>query len=231
MKKAQVFPVEFVMRGYLTGSTETSILTQYNNGCRNYCGNPLPDGLKKSQKLPENLLTPTTKGERDLPIDLEGIVNEGLMNQEDLNVCASAAKELFEFGQREALKRGLILVDTKYEFGKLEDGTIVLIDEVHTPDSSRYWVASTFEERFEAGEAPENIDKEFLRLWFRDNCDPYKDDVLPEAPAELVAELSRRYILLYETITGQKIELADDFEAGPDSTMAKQIRAAIEALK
>mmetsp|Transcript_26380 Transcript_26380/g.66300 ORF Transcript_26380/g.66300 Transcript_26380/m.66300 type:complete len:376 (+) Transcript_26380:598-1725(+) len=209
MKKAQVFQVEFVMRGYLTGSTETSIQTQYFNGVRNYCGNPLPEGLQKSQKLPENLLTPTTKGVRDIPIDLRGIVDEGLMCKADLEYCAKAAKELFAFGQQEAAKRGLILVDTKYEFGKLSDGTIVLIDEIHTPDSSRFWVGSTYEERFNAGQSPESIDKEFLRLWFRDHCDPYKDEVLPEAPVELVSELSRRYILLYETITGTKIRLAD----------------------
>eukprot|EP00192_Tetraselmis_astigmatica_P011841 CAMPEP_0117659466 /NCGR_PEP_ID=MMETSP0804-20121206/6450_1 /TAXON_ID=1074897 /ORGANISM="Tetraselmis astigmatica, Strain CCMP880" /LENGTH=401 /DNA_ID=CAMNT_0005466131 /DNA_START=51 /DNA_END=1256 /DNA_ORIENTATION=+ len=230
MRKAEVFPVEFVMRGYLTGSTETSILTLYKNGCRNYCGNPLPDGLVPSQKLPKNLLTPTTKGERDIPIDLPGIVREGLMSQADLDVCAKAANELFAFGQAEAAKRGLILVDTKYEFGKLADGTIVLIDEVHTPDSSRYWVASTYEERMAAGLGPENIDKEFLRLWFRDHCDPYKDEILPEAPTELVAELSRRYILLYETITGEKMQFADDFSAGPGSEMAQNIRAAIASL-
>lgn len=214
------------MRGYLTGSTETSIQTQYFNGVRNYCGNQLPEGLQKSQKLPENLLTPTTKGVRDIPIDARGIIDEGLMCKADFEYCARAAKELFAFGQQEAGKRGLILVDTKYEFGKLNDGTIVLIDEIHTPDSSRYWVKSTYDQRFAAGQSPENIDKEFLRLWFRDHCDPYKDEVLPEAPVELVSELSRRYILLYETITGQKIRLADGsidayaMEQGIKSVMA-----------
>lgn len=101
---------------------------------------------------------------------------------------------------------------------------------MHTPDSSRYWVAGTYEERFASGQAPENIDKEFLRLWFRDNCDPYNDAVLPEAPAELVAELSRRYIMLYETITGQKMQFSDDFSAGPNSQMAADIRAAVASL-
>ena len=111
--------------------------------------------------------------------------------------------ELFAFGQREAAKRGLLLVDTKYEFGLDAEGSVKLIDEVHTPDSSRYWLADSLEERRAAGLEPENVDKEFLRLWFADHCDPYGDEVLPDAPEELVEELSRRYVALYETITGQ----------------------------
>lgn len=185
MRKLEVIPVEFIMRGYLTGSTETSIWTHYNNGSRNYCGNPLAEGMVKNQPLPENIITPTTKGVRDIPIDAEGIVAEGLMSQAEWEGVSQASKQLFAFGQAEAAKRGLILVDTKYEFGRDGLGNFYLIDEVHTPDSSRYWVKDSFDERFAAGMEPENIDKEFLRLWFRDNCDPYKDETLPGAPPDL----------------------------------------------
>ncbi len=202
-KKCDVFPIEFVVRGYITGSTSTSLWTVYNNGDREYCGNVLPEGLKKNQKLAENMLTPTTKEEHhDRPIAPPEIVSEGWMTQEDWDYCSRKALELFAFGQKKAAENGMILVDTKYEMGRDADGNIVLIDEIHTPDSSRYWIAETYDERMAAGQEPQNIDKEFLRLWFVDNCDPYNDEVLPEAPEELVVELSSRYIYLYETITG-----------------------------
>ena len=202
-KKCKVFPIEFVVRGYITGSTSTSLWTVYNNGSRDYCGNALEEGLVKNQKLDANMLTPTTKEvDHDRPISPEDIVKEGWMNQEDWDYCSGKALELFSFGQEKAAANGMILVDTKYEMGRDSDGNIVLIDEIHTPDSSRYWIAETYDERMNAGEEPQNIDKEFLRLWFMDNCDPYNDEVLPEAPNELVTELSSRYIYLYETITG-----------------------------
>ena len=202
-KKCKVFPIEFVVRGYITGSTSTSLWTVYNNGSRDYCGNALEEGLVKNQKLEANMLTPTTKEvDHDRPISPEDIVKEGWMNQEDWDYCSGKALELFSFGQEKAAANGMILVDTKYEMGRDNDGNIVLIDEIHTPDSSRYWIAETYDERMNAGEEPQNIDKEFLRLWFMDNCDPYNDEVLPDAPNELVTELSSRYIYLYETITG-----------------------------
>jgi phosphoribosylaminoimidazole-succinocarboxamide synthase len=202
-KKCEVFPIEFVVRGFITGSTSTSLWTVYNNGDREYCGNHLPEGLKKNQKLIENMMTPTTKEEdHDRPIAPNEIVSEGWMSQSDWDYCSKKAMELFEFGQKTALKNGLILVDTKYEMGKDVDGNILLIDEIHTPDSSRYWLAETYQDRIKNGNEPQNIDKEFLRLWFVDNCDPYNDKVLPDAPEELVVELSKRYIYLYETITG-----------------------------
>ena len=202
-KKCKVFPIEFVVRGYITGSTSTSLWTVYNNGSRDYCGNALEEGLVKNQKLDANMLTPTTKEvDHDRPISPEDIVKEGWMNQEDWGYCSGKALELFSFGQEKAAANGMILVDTKYEMGRDSDGNIVLIDEIHTPDSSRYWIADTYDERMNAGKEPQNIDKEFLRLWFMDNCDPYNDEVLPEAPNELVTELSSRYIYLYETITG-----------------------------
>jgi len=206
-KRCEVFPVEFVMRGYITGSTSTSLWTVYKNGDRNYCGNALPEGLVKNQKLEKNLITPTTKDAvHDRPISPEEIVSEGWMSREDWDYASLKAEELFEYGQKIAQKHGLILVDTKYEMGKDQDGVITLIDEIHTPDSSRYWIDDSYAERFAAGEEPQNIDKEFLRLWFKDHCDPYNDAVLPPAPDELVVELSRRYIQLYEMITGESFQ-------------------------
>lgn len=209
-KRCEVFPVEFVMRGYITGSTSTSLWTVYQNGDRNYCGNDLPDGLVKNQKLEQNLITPTTKDDvHDRPISPGEIVSEGRMTQEDWDYASQKAFELFAFGQETARKHGLILADTKYEMGKDENGVITLIDEIHTPDSSRYWIADSYEARISTGEEPQNIDKEFLRLWFKDHCDPYNDEVLPPAPDELVVELSRRYIQLYEMITGETFRFPD----------------------
>ncbi len=202
-KKCVVFPIEFVVRGYITGSTSTALWTVYNNGDREYCGNTLPEGLVKNQKLEANMLTPTTKEEHhDRPIAPDEIVSEGWMTKKDWDYCSYKAQELFSFGQKKAAENGMILVDTKYEMGRDADGTIRLIDEIHTPDSSRYWIAETYDERMAVGQNPQNVDKEFLRLWFVDNCDPYNDETLPDAPKELVTELSSRYIYLYETITG-----------------------------
>ncbi|CAN6466196.1 unnamed protein product [Victoria cruziana] len=207
-KKCSVFPVEFVVRGYVTGSTDTSLWSVYNKGIRNYCGNPLPDGLVKNQQLAKNILTPTTKAkDHDVPVTPDEIISRGLMTQDEFDEARAKALALFEYGQHVALSHGLLLVDTKYEFGKGSDGSIVLIDEVHTPDSSRYWIAQSYKERLEKGQEPENIDKEFLRLWFKGHCNPYEDEILPDAPLELVCELAWRYIFLYEKITNKKFEL------------------------
>lgn len=212
-KKCKVFPIEFVVRGYVTGSTSTSLWTQYNSGVRNYCGNPLPEGLKKNEKLAKPIVTPTTKEEKnDRPITPEEIVKEGWMTQDDWNFCYIKALELFQFGVEKAQKHGLILVDTKYEMGKDENGNIVLVDEIHTPDSSRYWLAHSYEKRFAQNLEPENIDKEFLRLWFKDHCDPYHDKELPKAPDDLIVTLSERYIQLYEMITGNKFHFPEKSE-------------------
>lgn len=194
----------------MTGSTSTSIWKNYQNGVRNYCGHELPEGMKKNQKLWKNILTPTTKEEEhDRPISVKEIVDEKWMTQEDLDVCAKAALEVFARGQKIAAEHGLILVDTKYEFGRdLETGEILLIDEVHTPDSSRYWLANSYADRIAAGMEPENIDKEFLRLWFREHCDPYKDKEIPDAPRDLVLELSRRYVTLFEMITWEQFNFS-----------------------
>jgi len=209
-KKCSVFPIEFVVRGYITGTTSTSLWTQYQNGVRNYCGNPLPTGLRKNQRLEKPLMTPTTKEvEHDRPISPEDIIREGWMTEEDWHAASTAAMQLFEYGVKIAKQHGLILVDTKYEMGKDAEGNIVLIDEIHTPDSSRYWLANGYEERFNNHQEPENIDKEFLRLWFKDHCDPYKDEILPSAPEELIITLSSRYIQLYEMITGNTFKFPE----------------------
>ena len=204
-EKCEVFPIEFVVRGYITGSTSTSLWTVYKNGSRNYCGINLPEGLVKNQRLTAAMLTPTTKEkEHDRPISPEEIISEGWMSKNDWKAASEIALKLFAFGQKKALENGLILVDTKYELGRDSNGNIVLVDEIHTPDSSRYWIADTYKNRFKSGKEPQNIDKEFLRLWFIDNCDPYNDKILPPAPEELIIELSQRYIFLYETITGNR---------------------------
>jgi phosphoribosylaminoimidazole-succinocarboxamide synthase len=201
-RKCAVLPIEFVVRGYMTGSTDTSIWTQYQKGVRSYCGNALPEGMKKNEPLPENIVTPTTKEkEHDRPITAAEIVVEGWLTASQWEVASAKALELFAFGQTMAAARGLILVDTKYEFGLAPDGEILLIDEIHTPDSSRYWLAHSYSERLAAGLEPDMIDKEFFRLWFRDRCDPYKDAVLPVPPDDLIAELAARYIQLFEKIT------------------------------
>ena len=206
-KKYKVIPIEIVPRAVITGSTNTSLWTLYKNGQRDFGNFTLPDGMKKNQKLDRVVLTPTTKSdEHDRPITPKEIVSEKIVTQELWNEIADKSIKLFKRGQEIALERGLILVDTKYEFGLDENGGLVLIDEIHTPDSSRYWKARNYQEKIDQGLEPEYFDKEFLRLWFKDHCDPYKDEVLPKAPPELVAELSRRYIEIYEIITGQKFE-------------------------
>lgn len=205
-KKMKVFPVEFVVRGYITGVTETSAWTAYSKGERLFCGNVLPEGLKKNQKFERPILTPTTKSEEhDEKISAKEIVSRGLMSQEQWDFVSEKALKLFERGAEIAAKNGLILVDTKYEFGYDDDG-IYLIDEIHTPDSSRFWIKQSYEKRFAGGEEPENIDKEFLRLWFKKNSDPYNDEKLPEAPEELIIELSKRYMQLFEMITGDEFK-------------------------
>ena len=201
------FAVEVVCRAYLTGSTSTSLWTHYAAGGRNYCGNVLAEGMRKHQKLECAILTPTTKeDEHDRPISSAEIVSEGLMTQQQWEYVAEKALALFAFGQQLAAQHDLLLVDTKYEFGVDGAGIIRIIDEMHTPDSSRYWIASSYQQRFDAQQEPDMIDKEFLRLWYTQHSDPYADAVLPAAPVQLVVELSRRYILLYEMITGGRFE-------------------------
>jgi len=225
-RRCDVFPIEFVVRGYITGTTSTSLWTVYRDGARSYCGNELPEGLRKNERLAAPIITPTTKEEaHDRPIAPDEIVAEGWMAAADWERCRDAALALFAFGQAKAAEHGLILVDTKYEMGRDAEGRITLVDEIHTPDSSRYWLADSYARRLAAGEEPENVDKEFLRLWFTEHCNPYEDAELPRAPDDLVVELSRRYVYLYERITGRAFE----FPAS-GVPVAERIRKNLEGL-
>uniref|UniRef100_A0A6C0CKA9 phosphoribosylaminoimidazolesuccinocarboxamide synthase n=1 Tax=viral metagenome TaxID=1070528 RepID=A0A6C0CKA9_9ZZZZ len=204
-KKCKPFMIEFVVRDYITGSTETSLWTHYSKGAREYCGVSFPNGLKKNQKLPNGpVLTPTTKGVRDVPISPEDIVKERYMTQEELDYCSHKALEVFEFGKKTAAEKGLILVDTKYEFGRcFETGQILLIDELHTCDSSRYWKADTYQQRFDTGEAPQNLDKDAVRRWVKENVeDPYSVEVMPEPPEGVVQNVRSTYLEFWKTLTG-----------------------------
>lgn len=210
VKKCHVFPVEFVVRGYLSGHTKTSLWTHYQNGAREYCGHRFEEGLRKNQALPHPIVTPTTKSEQgDRPISANAIIAEGLMGAEHWHMAEKAALQLFDFGTGIARERGLILVDTKYEFGLDEHGTLCLVDEMHTPDSSRFWRAHSYERRLAQAQEPEHIDKEFLRLWFLEHCDPYRSEPLPEAPETLRIQLAKRYIELYETLSGNTFLYGD----------------------
>ena len=203
-----MLPVEMVVRDYITGSTETSIWPMYERGERVLYGIRFRDGLVKNQKLPETILTPTTKaeqGDHDAPITPEGIVARGLLSQAQWDELARLSLAIFVRGREIAAKNGLILVDTKYEFGLDKEGRITLADEVHTPDSSRYWYAGSYADRLAEGREPESLDKEFLRLWIAERCDPYKDPI-PEVPPETLIEFSEKYIALYELVTGQPFE-------------------------
>ena len=210
-ERLDMLPVEMVVRDYMTGSTETSIWPMYQRGERLLYGHPFPEGLVKNQKLPETILTPTTKaaqGEHDAPITALEIVEQGLLTQSQWDELARLSLAVFARGREIAAENGLILVDTKYEFGVDENGRITLADEIHTPDSSRYWKADTYNERMNAGQEPESLDKEFLRLWIADKCDPYNDPI-PEIPADTLMEFSGKYVRLYETVTGLEFKKAD----------------------
>ncbi len=209
-RKCTTLPIEAVVRGYLTGVTDTAAWTRYAAGERIFGGAVLADGMRKNQKLPHPLFDPTTKeAAHDRTLTPEQMIAEGFVSREMFDRIKVAALALFARGQDVAARNGLILVDTKYEFGIDADGTLVLIDEIHTPDSSRYWQLDSYAERFAEGQEPQYFDKEFLRLWFRDHCDPYRDATLPPAPPDLVQELSRRYIAMYEQITGMKFRYGE----------------------
>jgi len=210
-KKCKTVPVEAVVRGYITGVTDTSLWTAYSKGKRDFGNFKLQDGMKKNQKLLRPVFTPSTKQDtHDRSLSPQEMVGEGIISRQLIDSVEKAALALYKRGAEIAEGRGLILVDTKYEFGLDEKGTLTLIDEIHTPDSSRYWQADSYDERMMKGEEPEYFDKEFLRLWFKANSDPYKDAVLPEAPLELVEELSRRYIRMYEQITGETFKPGEE---------------------
>ncbi len=204
-RRVEILPVEVVVRGYLAGTTSTSILTQYRAGAREMYGHRLPDGMRDNQQLPAALITPTSKafdGAHDEPLTQDEILAQGLLTRAEWDEVSAHALALFARGQKMAAERGLILVDTKYEFGRDETGRILLADEIHTPDSSRYWLADGYQQAFENGARPPSFDKDVIRAWVVARCDPYKDPV-PEIPAEMIARTAQVYVEAYETITGQ----------------------------
>lgn len=208
VKDLEMLPIEMVVRDYMTGSTETSIWPMYQRGERILYGHTFPDGLVKSQKLPHTIITPTTKaeqGDHDAPITEDEILRTQLLTTEQWNELSEKSLALFSRGRDLAAKNGLILVDTKYEFGLDENGTIVVADEIHTPDSSRFWISESYQERIDSGKDPESLDKEFLRLWIAAQCDPYNDPI-PKIPTETLLQFSEKYIKLYELVTGKSFE-------------------------
>ncbi|WP_051247889.1 phosphoribosylaminoimidazolesuccinocarboxamide synthase [Inquilinus limosus] len=210
-RRLDILPVEIVVRDYLAGTTGTSILTLYKAGQRQMYGVRLPDGLRDNQKLPQPIITPTSKafaGGHDEPLTPEEIVSQGLLTAAQWQQLSDTAFALFARGQEIARRHGLILVDTKYEFGTDAEGRIVLADEIHTPDSSRYWLAGSYEDRFARGERPESFDKDFVRSWVAARCDPYKDPI-PEIPAEVIRDTAQVYVRACETITGRRFEMPD----------------------
>jgi len=204
-KRLDMLPVEVVVRDYLTGSTSTSIWPMYAAGERRVYGIDLPDGLGKNAKLPATIITPTTKadaGGHDRPIAASDVAALGLTTADEWSQVTDAALKVFARGRDMARERGLILVDTKFEFGRDEQGRIVLADEILTPDSSRYWVADSYQARLAAGADPETLDKDFLRRWISARCNPYAEPI-PPIPPETLAAFGARYIRLYETMTGE----------------------------
>jgi phosphoribosylaminoimidazole-succinocarboxamide synthase len=210
-RRLAIMPVEIVVRDYLTGSTGTSIWPMYKAGRREIYGVRFPDGLRENQKLPCTIITPTTKardGGHDEPLTPDEIVGRGLLTAEQWQTTAELALALFARGRAVAAARGLIFVDTKYEFGFDPAGQIILADEVHTPDSSRYWLRDSYEERFAAGRPPESLDKDFVRRWVTERCDPYRDPI-PEIPREIILAAAQLYIDVFETITGRSFVAPD----------------------
>jgi phosphoribosylaminoimidazole-succinocarboxamide synthase len=204
-RRLEMLPVEMVVRGYLAGTTSTSVLTLYQAGQREMYGVRLPDGMRPNQALPAPILTPTSKaahGDHDAPLSPAQILEQGLLTADQWDELSAIALALYARGRELAATRGLILADTKYEFGLDTGGRIVLADEIHTPDSSRFWRSATYEDRFVKGERPDSFDKDFVRSWVAARCDPYKDPI-PEIPREIILATSDVYIEAFETITGQ----------------------------
>jgi phosphoribosylaminoimidazole-succinocarboxamide synthase len=202
--RLDILPVEIVVRGYLAGSTGTSLLTLYKKGERSMYGLQLPEGLRDNQVLSAPVITPTSKafdGGHDEPLTPRDIIAQDLLTEAQWEQVSHYALSLFRRGQEMAAEKGLILVDTKYEFGVDAEGTIILADEIHTPDSSRYWMADSYQTSFERGERPTSFDKDFVRAWVSERCDPYKDDI-PAIPASLVEATADVYRGAYEKITG-----------------------------
>ncbi|HWF77927.1 MAG TPA: phosphoribosylaminoimidazolesuccinocarboxamide synthase [Caulobacteraceae bacterium] len=207
-RRLEILPVEIVVRGYLAGATSTSILTMYRAGRRDMYGRRLPDGLADHQALETPIITPTSKaadGAHDEPLSEGELLERGLLSEAQWRQVSETALALFARGQALAAERGLILADTKYEFGVDAEGTLRLADEIHTPDSSRYWRADTYPQRLAAGEPPDSFDKDVIRTWVAARCDPYKDDV-PEIPPELIWKTALTYVEAHERITGRAFD-------------------------
>jgi phosphoribosylaminoimidazole-succinocarboxamide synthase len=205
--------VEMVMRAYLTGVTSTSIWRSYERGERTFCGHALPQGMVKNQVLPRPLLTPTTKADKgghDVSMAREELIATGAVSARDFDAAGEIAAALFAFGQARAAERGLILVDTKYEMGRSPNGDIVVIDEIHTPDSSRYWYADDYAERMAAGQEPRSLDKEFVRRWLSEEAGYRGEGPVPEVPDDVRVEAAARYVEICELITGTPFEPATD---------------------
>ncbi len=224
-RRLDILPVEVVVRDYLAGTTATSIWSMYKAGRREIYGIPFADGLRENEKLAHTIITPTTKaheGEHDEPVTAGEIVDRGLLTPAQWQEVSAKALALFARGRDIAAARGLILVDTKYEFGRDADGHILLADEIHTPDSSRYWFAASYPDRFAAGEPPDSFDKDFLRRWVAARCDPYRDPI-PPIPRDTIAAAARIYVSVFETITGQDFILSQ-----PDMKVLDRIRANLQ---
>lgn len=205
-RECEPLSAEFVMRGYLTGVTSTSIWRAYERGERTFCGHALPEGMVKNQRLPRPLLTPSTKaekGDHDESVSREELLRRGSVSAEELGRAAEIATRLFSFGQTRAAERGMILVDTKYELGTSPDGELLVIDEIHTPDSSRYWYADSYEERLAEGEEPRSLDKEYVRRWLAEEAGYTGEGDPPRIPDHVRIEAALRYIEIYELITGR----------------------------
>ena len=219
-RRLTILPVEIVVRNYLAGTTGTSVLTLYKQGQREMYGHTFPDGLRDNQRLDRPIITPSSKAfdaGHDEPMTPDEILDQGLLTAAQWETVSAYALALFERGQAMAAERGLILVDTKYEFGTDADGQIVLADEIHTPDSSRYWIAETYDAKFAAGGRPDSFDKDFVRSWVAARCNPYVDPI-PEIPAAMIEETSKVYIQAFEAITGLP------FEAPADEPVLDRVR-------
>ncbi len=227
-KKLDMLPIEVVVRDYLTGSTGTSIWPMYRDGARKIYGHDFPDGMVKNEKLPQTIITPTTKGAQgahDLPITAQEILDQGLLTRSLWTKVCVASLALFSRGRELAAERGLILVDTKFEFGLDSTGKLVIADEILTPDSSRYWRRESYEDRLTKGQEPEILDKEFLRLWLSERVDLSGDNPqVPEIPSEVILELSERYVALFETVTGTSFP-----RPATDQAVRERVRAALAA--
>ncbi|MBI4234807.1 phosphoribosylaminoimidazolesuccinocarboxamide synthase [Candidatus Peregrinibacteria bacterium] len=205
-KQCTSLPVEMVVRGYITGVTSTSAWYHYERGERNFCGNVLPEGMKKDQKFDEPIITPSTKAEKgghDESVSREEILSRGAVSAEDFDYMANVSLQLYQRGVEICARQGIILVDTKYEFGRDKDGKIILIDEIHTPDSSRFWFADEYEARFAKSEPQKKIDKEYLREWLA-NKGFIGEGEIPVVPEDVKVETAKRYIQAYELITGKE---------------------------